>query len=517
MQRRDLIRWGMAAGLAAPSAWASALAAEPPALAERDALDLARQMGQGQLDVQALLAACLQRIDTLDRAGPALRSILCVHPKAGELAAKLDRERKAGKAAGLLHGLPLVIKDSIATSDGMPTTAGSLALEGVRGRRDAALVQRLRAHGALILGKSNLSEWCNLRSFNSTAGWSAVGGLTRNPHALDRVCGGSSSGSAAAVAAGLVPLAVGTETDGSIVCPASICGVVGIKPTVGMVSQAGMFTISTIQDTAGPLARTVRDAALLLEAMAEPERAPRGLWQQLERGALRGKRLGIATEYVVRDRATRAVFEQALARLKELGAVVVEVDIPNRHRYGESSWKLMAHGVTTHLPLWLADYLPDAPIRNLRDLVAFNKQHAARELGLFGQETLEKLQGRAPMDEADHARAVANCRRFAGEEGIDAVLRAERLDALIAPTSIPGWPSDPARRPKRDGGFTSPAAVAGYPHVTVPMGAVGRLPVGLSFVGTAWSEPALLALAYDFEQATLARRAPQFAANNDGA
>jgi amidase len=472
---------------------------------------LARRVASGKLSAATLSADCLARIDAIDRNGPALRSVLAVNPDAAALAVALDREQAQGKLRGPLHGLPLLIKDSIATGDRMPTTMGSLALEGIRARRDAVLVQRLRAAGALVIGKSNLTEWCNARSSNSIAGWSALGGLTRNPHVLDRVCGGSSSGSAAAVAAGLVPLGVGTESDGSIVCPASICGVVGVKPTLGMVSQDGMLVFSAIQDCAGPIARSVRDAALLLEAMAEPQHALVGLAGKLERGALRGRRLGIAKDYLVRHEGTRRVFAQAVDRLAALGATIVEVSIPNRDRYGESSWHLLVHGVKTNVPGWLAEFALHAPIRDLPDLIAFNRSHADRELALFGQEVLEKMHAQQLPGEAVRVRAIAACRRYAGEEGIDAALKAQRLDALIAPTSIPGWHSDPARRPKRDNSFTSPAAVAGYPHVTVPMGAVGRLPVGISFVGTAWSEALLMSLAYDFEQASQARRAPEFA------
>lgn len=333
-----------------------------------------------------------------------------------------------------------------------------------------------------------------------------MGGLTRNPYVLDRVCGGSSSGSGAAVSAGLAPLAIGTETDGSVVCPASICGLVGVKPTVGWSGRDGMLMVSEIQDAAGPLARSVLDAALLLDALATTPRIAAGL----KPGALRGKRLGIATEYLVRDPATRSVFAKALGVLKERGATLVEVEIPNRDRYGESAWMLMVHGFKVNLEAWLAEYAIDAPIRNLADVIAFNKAQAAREMPLFGQEILEKFQARALMSSNAIQRAQANVKRYAAEDGIDAVLKKERLDALIGTTSVPGWFSDPVRRPHPDGGFTTPAAAAGYPHVTVPMGHVGHLPVGLSFVGTAWSEAGLMSMAYDFEQATLARRLPEF-------
>lgn len=506
MERRDFIQMAVAA--CAHTAAPSRAAAPDPQQAS--VAQLCSQIADGSLDAATLTAACLDRIKAIDQAGPMLRAVLTVNPEAGAIAAALDGKRRRGEPLGPLHGIPVVLKDNIATGDTMPTTVGSLALDGVRCSRDAALVQRLRAAGAVILGKSNLSEWCNARSFNSIAGWSGKGGLTRNPHALDRVCGGSSSGSAAAVAAGLVPLAIGTETDGSIVCPASICGLVGVKPTVGWSSLAGVLTISDAQDAAGPLARSVHDAALLLDAMASaPEARP--VAAQLRSGSLRGRRLGIATEYLVRDAATRAVFAQALDVLKARGATLVEVRIPNRDRYGDSGMQLMVHGLKANLAAWLAEYPVEPPIRNLADVIAFNKAHAAREMAHFGQEVLEAIESRALMSADAVQRARATLRRYAATEGMDAVLQKERLDALVGTTSIPGWPSDPARRQRPDNGFTSPAAAAGYPHVTVPAGHVGLLPVGLSFVGTAWSEAELMAMAYDFEQATQARRAPRFA------
>ena len=505
MERRDFICGAVAAGANAVSpSWAAG-----PDLQQATVAELSGRIAAGSLDAATLTAVCLDRIKAVNEDGPMLRAILAVNAEAGAIAAALDRERRRGEPPGPLHGIPIVLKDNIATGDTMPTTMGSLALDGVRCRRDAPLVQRLRAAGAVILGKSNLSEWCNARSFNSIAGWSGKGGLTRNPYVLDRVCGGSSSGSAAAVAAGLVPLAIGTETDGSIVCPASICGLVGVKPTVGWSSQAGILTISDAQDAAGPLARSVHDAAWLLDVMASAPQA-RPVAAQLRGDSLRGKRLGIATEYLVRDTATRAAFAQALDVLKARGATLVEVRIPNRDRYGESGWQLMVHGLKANLQAWLADYPIEPPIRNLADVIAFNKANAAREMPQFGQEVLEKIESRALMSADAVQRARATLQRYAAIGGIDAILQKEKLDALIGTTSIPGWPSDPARRPRPDSGFTSPAASAGHPHVTVPAGHVGMLPVGLSFVGTAWSEAELMSMAYDFEQATQARRAPRF-------
>jgi amidase len=506
MERREFIQGTVAAGAHALSpGWAAG-----PDLQQASVAELCSRIADGSLQASALTAACLARIRAIDQDGPALRALITVNPEAGAIAAALDGQHRRGEPLGKLHGIPIVLKDNIATADAMPTTMGSLALEGVRCHHDAALVQRLRAAGAVILGKSNLSEWCNARSFDAIAGWSGMGGLTRNPFVLDRVCGGSSSGSAAAVAAGLVPLAIGTETDGSIVCPASICGLVGVKPTVGWCSLAGILTISDAQDAAGPLARSVHDAALLLDAMASAAQA-RPVAAQLKSGSLQGKRLGIATEYLVRDSATRAVFAQALKLLQARGATLVEVRIPNRDRHGESGWQLMMHGLKANLQSWLADYPIAPPIRSLADVIAFNKANAAREMPLFGQEVLEKIEARALMSADAVQRARATLQRHAAIEGIDAVLQKEKLDALIGTTSIPGWLSDPARRTRPDSGFTSPAAAAGYPHVTVPAGQVGLLPVGLSFVGTAWSEPQLMSMAYEFEQAVQARRTAAFA------
>lgn len=498
MERRSFIVAGAAHGLAGP---ASAHAGVPAPGAS-----------------QAQLAACLARIAQVDKTGPAINAMIELNPDALVQALALDQETAGGRSRGPLHGIPVVIKDNIATGDRMSTSAGSLALDGVRASRDAFLVARLRAAGALILGKTNLTEWANMRSMHAVTGWSARGGLTRNPYAPERSCGGSSSGSGAAVAAGMAPLAVGTETDGSIVCPASICGLVGIKPTVGLVSRSGIIRITSSQDTAGPMAATVAEAALLLAAMAGPDprdpataaapATPPGYTAALDRDGLRGMRLGVARNCFVRDRAVVAIIERELAVLRSLGATLVEVEVPNRERYRDSVGKVMLTEFKAELSAWLAEYAPQAPIRNLADLIAFNQAHAARAMAHFGQEVLHFAQWAGSPSDSGYREALATCRRYARAEGIDQVLGKQRLDALVGPTSVPGWVTEFKRRGRGDPGFTTPAAVAGYPHITVPAGQVGGMPVGLSFVGPAWSEAALIRMAYAYERATRHRQAP---------
>lgn len=480
---------------------------------------LQRRIAQGKLSAEALTRQCLARIAATDKAGPAVNAIIELNPDAIAIAIALDAERAAGKPRGPLHGIPVVVKDVIATNDRMCTTAGSLALDGMRARRDAFLVTRLRAAGAIVLAKSNLTEWSNLRSPQSVTGWSGRGGLTRNPYALERSCGGSSSGSAAAVAAGMVPLAVGTETDGSIVCPASICGLVGIKPTVGLVSRSGVVRITSSMDTAGPLARTVADAALLLSAMAgaDPQdsltRASATDYERaLDKDGLKGTRIGVVRNYFVRDADTVAQIESQLKVLKACDATLVDVELPGKGAYNDDVGQVLLTDFKAELQGWLADYVPHAAIKNIDDLIAFNRANAERELQHFGQELLQYTAKMGPVDSPSYRKALANCLRLTREEGIDAVMREHRLDALVGTTSVPAWVTEfGKKRGRGDPGFTTPAAVAGYPHITVPAGYVNGLPVGLSFVGAAWSEAALIRMAYAYEQATLHRREPQFA------
>jgi amidase len=461
----------------------------------------------------------LERIATLDRHGPALRSIIELNPDALQMAAALDAERATGKLRGPLHGMPVVIKDNIATGDQMATTAGSLALDGVRATRDAYLVERLRAAGGVILGKTNLSEWANLRSTRSTSGWSGRGGLSRNPYALDRSTSGSSSGSAAAVAANLTRMAIGTETDGSIVSPASIMGVVGLKPTVGRISRDGIIPISHTQDTPGPITRTVSDAALLLGALAGPDSrdpatlgapAPDDYLSALNKNALRGTRIGVAREFFTGHDEIDQRIEYALAQLVLLGAELIDpIDLP-KVSYESEEQAVLLHEFKHDLPLWLATFAPHAPIRSLADLIAFNNAHRDSEMPYFGQELLIQAEALGGLDSDAYVQALAACRKGSRADGIDRAIREHRLDAIVAPTGGTAWLTDFINGDSAGDGFSTPAAVAGYPHLTVPAGLVRGLPVGLSFVGPAWSEARLLGLGYAFEQATQWRQEPRF-------
>jgi amidase len=469
------------------------------------------------------LAHYLRRIEALDRQGPQLRSIIELNPDAQRIAASLDAARRGGKPPGPLHGAALVVKDNIATGDRMSTTAGSLALDGTRATRDAFLVTRLRDAGAVIVGKANLSEWANIRSTRATSGWSARGGLTRNPHALDRNTSGSSSGAAVAVAAGLVAMAIGTETDGSITSPASINGIVGLKPTVGRVSRDGIVPISSTQDTAGPMTRTVTDAARLLAAIAGPDRndpatlqapPPEDYVAALDRNALRGARIGVAREYFTTHDEIDGEIERALAQLIALGATLVDpIELP-KVDYANEELSVLLHEFKHGLPLWLAQFAPHAGIKNLADLIAFNESHRASEMPFFGQELFVEAQALGDLDSDVYRKALATCAKHAREEGLDRAFREHRLDAIVAPTGGTAWLTDFVNGDSAADGFSTPAAVAGYPHLTVPAGFVRGLPVGLSFVGPAWSEARLLAYGYAFEQATQWRRDPLFVAQS---
>src|SRR5450830_392458 len=525
MQRRDFVRLGLAATAATAT---STLAATPKgspgsSLLEAGALEQQAAMQAGRITSLALVDQYLARIAAIDKAGPRLNAIIELNPDARDIARALDAERRAGKLRGPLHGIPVLIKDNIATADRMSTSAGSLALDGVHASRDAFIAARLRAAGAVILGKTNLSEWANMRSTHSVSGWSGRGGLTRNPYALDRNTSGSSSGSGAAMAASLAPLAVGTETDGSIVSPASTGGLVGIKPTLGLVSRSGIIPIAASQDTAGPMTRTVTDAALLLNALAGPDadNAITGegaahivdYTRALQRDALRGKRLGVARNFFGLNDEVDARIEAALAVLKAQGAILVDVQVPNTDKYGDSETQVLLYEFKPGLADYLRRYAPNAPVATMADVIAFNHQHAARELRHFGQEHLEHAESKGGLDSKEYVEALAHCRRYAREEGLDKVIAEFKLDALVAPTGGPAWLTDFVNGDHYGGSFSSPAAVAGYPHVTVPAGQVHGLPVGLSFVGGAYTDAALIGMAYAYEQASLLRRPPGFAAS----
>jgi len=486
-------------------------------LAELDATVLARQLAEGRTTSAALVASCLQRIEAVDRHGPRINSVIELNPEAAAIAKALDAERKAGKLRGPLHGLPVLLKDNIATGDRMSTSAGSLALAGVRAARDAHITRRLREAGAVILGKTNLSEWANIRSTRSTSGWSARGGLTRNPYALDRNTSGSSSGTGAAIAAGLAPLGVGTETDGSIVSPSSINGLVGLKPTVGRVSRDGIIPISHTQDTAGPMTRTVADAALLFAAMQGPDaadeataKAPPPTEQPLPADALKGARIGIARNYMTGFDEADALFGKAVQQLKALGAEIVDDIGLAPVGYGEAELNVLLYELKHDLALWLKTFAPQAPVKNLADVIAFNVAQREKEMPFFAQELFEKAQALGGLDSAEYRDALTACAKGARAEGLDKAFDAHKLDAIIAPTGGLAWLTDTVNGDHYSASFSTPAAVAGYPHLTVPCGLVRGLPLGLSFVGRAYSEWRLLALGHAYEQAAQARRPPRF-------
>jgi amidase len=497
----------------------------PPAFALEEAsiADLQRLLTSGQYTSRSLCQAYTARIAEIDRSGPALRSVIELNPDALTIADAMDAERKAGKSRGPLHGIPVLIKDNIATADAMQTTAGSLALVGVKPPRDSAVAAKLRAAGAVILGKTNLSEWANFRSTHSSSGWSGRGGQTRNPYALDRTPSGSSSGSGSAVAASLCAVAIGTETDGSVTSPAAAASLVGIKPTVGLVSRSGIVPISHTQDTAGPMTRTVTDAAILLGAIAGVDSTDRATTaaaqhvasdytQFLDAQGLKGARIGVARKrYAGYHDATDEILKASLDVMRAQGATIVDpADIPTAGKFGDMEFDVLLYEFKADLNAYLAEWAPGAPAGTLGALIEWNKAHAADEMPYFKQEIFEMAEKKGSLSSAGYKKAM-RAKILAGPQGIDAVMRAHKLDALVAPTQGPAALTDLVYGdPNQGGSFTSPAAVAGYPHITVPAGFVFGLPIGISFVGGAWSEPTLLKLAYSFEQATTARRAPTF-------
>ena len=541
IDRRGFVRAGLAGGAAAlaAGAWPTAAAgalAEPPrgaaggaGVEELTVAELQAGMRAGRFTAHGLAQEYLARIATIDASGAALNAVIERNPDALAIAARLDAERRAGRVRGPLHGVPVLIKDNVDTADRMRTSAGSLALAESIAPRDAFIVGRLRDAGAVILGKTNLSEWANFRSTRSTSGWSGRGGQTRHPYALDRNPSGSSSGSAVAAAASLAAVTVGTETDGSIISPAAVCGVVGIKPTVGLVSRSGIIPISRSQDTAGPMARTVADAAALLGALAGLDAgdaatvAGRGhaaadYTRFVDAAGLRGARIGVARNYFgFNDRVDR-VMEDALAAMREAGAVIVDpANIATAGRFDESELEVLLYEFKAGLNAYLASLGARAPHRSLAALIAFNDRNRDREMPYFGQELFLRAEAKGPLTDPAYRAALANNHRLARAEGIDATLAAHRLDAIVAPSNNPAWPTDLANGDHFTGGSSSAAAVAGYPSITVPAGFVLGLPVGISFVGPAWSEGRLIRLASAFERATSARRPPGYARTAGGA
>lgn len=525
MDRREFLQSAVLAGAVRglPGGAAQPPARQVPAfeLDEATVATLSEGMSSGRWTARGITEQYLARMAAVDRAGPNLRSMLEINPDALALADQLDAERRASGPRGVLHGIPVVVKDNLDTGDRMSTTAGSLALAGTRASRDSTVVANLRRAGAVLLGKTNLSEWANYRSTSSTSGWSGLGGLTRNPYVLDRSACGSSSGSGAAAAANLAAMTIGTETDGSITCPASMCALVGIKPTVGLVSRAGIIPISATQDTAGPMCRTVTDAALVLEAIqgvdprdpATSRAAGRaGSYREaLRRGGLRGARLGVARRGFGLPASVEPVLTEAIAALKALGAVILDpAEVPNTEKLGDPEIVVLDFEIKAGLADYLATRDQGTGVRTLTDIIDFNAANKEKEMPWFGQEIFERAQKRGPLTDPVYRTALASCRRLSRGLGIDALMARRRLDAIVAITAGPSWPIDLVNGDRYTGGATSPAAVAGYPHITVPGGWVHGLPIGLSFFGRAWSEPKLIGMAFDFEQGTGIRRAPRF-------
>ncbi len=531
--RRGFLKTGLAGGAAAvlpsvsfakrtPSPLRSRDEVEPSELDEVTLAELQEGMKSGKYTARSLAEHYMQRVEDIDKNGPALNSIIELNPDALEIAEALDKEREEKGPRGPMHGIPVVIKDNLDTADKMATTAGSLALVGSKPPSDSFAVQQLRKAGAVILGKTNLSEWANIRSSHSTSGWSGRGGLTKNPYALDRNTSGSSSGTGSAVSANLCAAGVGTETDGSIVSPSSINGLVGIKPTVGLVSRTGVVPISHTQDTPGPMARSVADAATLLGALtgvdpedqataASKEKVQPDYAKFLDAGALKGARLGIVRSYFGFHEGVDVVMNEAIEVLKKQGAVLVDpVEIKSFSQMGDAETTVLQYELKADMNKYLARLGPNAPVHTLKEIIEFNEKNKEKEMPYFGQDFFIKAEAKGPLTSKEYLAALAKCRKLSRKEGIDGALKKHKLDALIAPTDSPAWMTDLIDGDHFLGGSSSAAAVAGYPSITVPAGFVFGLPIGISFFASAWSEPRLIGLAYSFEQATKHRKAPQF-------
>lgn len=486
--------------------------------------DLNEKMESGELTARQVAELYLQRIEAVDKSGPYINSIIELNPDALDVADSLDQERKAGKVRGPLHGMPIVIKDNIDTHDRMQTTAGSLALEGNFAAKDAFIVKQLRKAGAVILGKTNLSEWANFRGKRSISGWSSRGGLTRNPHALDRSACGSSSGSGAAIAANLSVAAVGTETDGSIICPSQTNGIVGIKPTLGLLSRSGIIPIAHSQDTPGPMARTVADAAILLGAMTgvdaadsatrlSKKRALSNYTKYLDYDGLKGARIGVARNMAGTNPRIIKIFEHCLEVMKQLGAIIVDpADVPNFDKFGATETEVLHYEFKADLNKYLKSLDDTVCVHSMAEVIKFNEENAERILPYFGQEHMTIAQDKGPLSEKKYKDALAKNLRLTRKEGIDATFRKYKLDSIVVPSGGPAWTIDLANGDgiNWDMESTSPAAVAGYPHITVPAGFVFGLPVGISFFAKAWADADLIKYAYAFEQATQYRRQPRY-------
>ena len=539
MDRRDFVRLGAVAGALTlrgkpfseaviteagrPRVANDRFSIAPFALEETTLADLQSAMASGRLTARSITQQYIDRIQALDRTGPTLRAILEINPEALSIADALDRERKAGNVRGPLHGIPILIKDNIGTADRMTTTAGSYALAGSISLQDATIAAKLRAAGAILLGKTNLSEWANFRSTHSSSGWSGRGGQAKNPYVLDRNPCGSSSGSGAAVSANMCAVAIGTETDGSIVCPSSANGIVGIKPTLGLVSRAGIVPIAHSQDTAGPMTRTVRDAAILLNVLAgadprDPATSSTGTRGQtdyttsLDPNGLRGARIGVArTKFFGYSDVTDKLINDAIDAMKANGAVIVDpANIETAGKFDDSEFDVLLYEFKADLNNYLASLGPKAPVKSLQDIIDYNNRHTAQEMPFFGQEIMIQAQAKGPLTEKKYLDELASNLKMSRADGIDATMDKYKLDAIIAPTGGPAWTTDLINGDHFSGASSTPAAVAGYPNINVPAGFSHGLPVGLSFFGRAYSEPTLIKLAYSYEQSTKHRRAPQF-------
>ena len=533
--RRRFLQSSVAGGIAAailPAlAGARALARPSPAAAEAGEFelseltiaDLQAGLASGKFSVRSLTEKYLARIESIDRRGPAINSVIETNPDALSIADGLDRERKSSRPRGPMHGIPVLIKDNIDTGDRMQTTAGSLALMGSYAPQDSSVARKLREAGAVILGKTNLSEWANIRSSHSVSGWSGRGGLTRNPYALDRNPCGSSSGSGAGTASSLCAVAVGSETDGSVVCPSSANGLVGIKPTLGLISRAGIIPIAHSQDTAGSMARTVRDAAILLSALAGADPRDSATAQSagkveadytrfLDPNGLRGARIGIARKYFGFSDSVDALMNNVLEEMKRQGAVLVDpADLDSHGKFDDTEFTVLLYELKADLNAYLAGR-PDAQVHSLKEIIEFNERNKAKEMPYFAQDIFFKAEAKGPLSTKEYLDALEANHRLSRAEGIDGVMEKFHLDAIMAPTGGPAWLTDLVNGDHAGGGSSNAAAVAGYPDITVPAGFIAGLPVGVSFFGRAWSEAVLLKIAYGFEQATKVRKAPRFLA-----
>jgi amidase len=537
MNRRTFVRNSVAGGIGLASVSVASNAKEistpkippvaPPPAFELDELSIAELqsgMASGKYSAHSLAKKYLDRIDDIDKRGPAINSVIELNPDALAIATELDRERKSKGVRGPLHGIPVLIKDNIDTHDRMTTTAGSLALGGSTPLQDSFVAKKLRDAGAVILGKTNLSEWANFRSSHSTSGWSGRGGQTRNPYVLDRNPCGSSSGTGAAIAANLCAIGVGTETDGSVVCPSNANSLVGIKPTLGLISRAGIVPIAHSQDTAGPMTRTVTDAASLLGALtgidsrddstkASASKSFADYTKFLDANGLKGARIGVHRKGFGFNDAVDKLMNDCLDIIQKRGATVVDpADIPTQGKFDDSELEVLLYEFKADLNSYLASLGPRAPVKSLKEIIDFNEQYRDREMPYFGQDLFIKAQAKGPLTDKAYRAALKKNQRMSRKEGIDFVMDKNKLDALIAPTGGPAWTTDWVNGDHFTGGYSTASAVAGYPHVTVPAGYVFGMPVGISFFGRAWSEPTLIKFASAFEMATRARRAPRFLA-----